>query len=81
MFGTSQPRGPACSNSRPQPGAKTFGGLEGGGGGGGSSCQLPGSLKGGSVGTPIYIPQKDDVLIILNIHKWGKTFFPKKFAH
>ena len=27
-----QPRGAACSNSRPQPGAKIFGGLEGGGG-------------------------------------------------
>ena len=26
------PRGAACSNSRPQPGAKTFRGLEGGGG-------------------------------------------------
>ena len=27
-------RGAACSNSRPRPGAKTFGGLEGGGEGG-----------------------------------------------
>ena len=34
---------------------------------------------GGSVGTPTYIPQNDlhDALIILNIHKWGKTFFQK----
>ena len=36
---------------------------------------------GGSVGTPIYIPQNDphDALIILNIHKCGKDFFKKKY--
>ena len=45
--GCSLSRGAACSNSRPQPGAKTFGGLEGGGGVGGSSGQPPGSLEGG----------------------------------
>ena len=34
---------------------------------------------GGSVGTPTYIPQNDphDTLIILNMHKWGKTNFKK----
>ena len=43
-------RGAACSNSRPQPGAKTVGGLEGGGGGvGWSAAGVP---RGGSVGTP-----------------------------
>ena len=33
--------------------------------------------QGGSVGTPIYLPQNDphDALIILNIHNWGKNFF------
>ena len=78
-------RGAACSNPRPQPGAKTFGGLEGGGGGrwvGQSAAGVPGG-GGGSVGTPTYIPQNDphDALIILNIHKWGKKNFQKKFAH
>ena len=76
------PRGAACSNSRPQPGAKTFGGLEGGSGGGGgrwvgrSAAGIP---RGGSVGTPTYIPQHDphETLIILNIHKWVKFFSPK----
>ena len=74
--------GRACSNSRPQPDAKTFGGLEEGGGRwvGRSAAGVP---RGGSVGTPKYIPQKDphDALIILNIHKWGKKNFQKKFAH
>ena len=45
----------ACSNSRPQPGAKTFGCLEGGGaerGVGGSAGQPPGSLEGGQ-----WVPQ------------------------
>ena len=51
------PRGAACSNSRPRPGAKTFGGLEGGegrgeGGVGGSAGQPPGSLEGGQ-----WVPQ------------------------
>ena len=41
------PRGAACSNSRPQLGAKTFRGLGGGGGGVvGSAGQPPGSLEG-----------------------------------
>ena len=49
------PRGAACSNSRP--GAKTFGGLEGGGaeggrGVGGSAGQPPGSLEEGQ-----WVPQ------------------------
>ena len=35
--------------------------------------------RGGSVGTPTYIPQH--TLIILKIHKWGKKLFQKKFAH
>ena len=41
-----------------------------------------GAPRGGSVGTPTYIPQNDphDALIILNIHKWGKNFFQKKFS-
>ena len=47
----SKARGAACSNSRPQPGAKTFGGLEGGGGVGGSAGQPSGSL-GGVSGQP-----------------------------
>ena len=36
-------------------------------------------LRGGSVGTPTYIPQNDphDALITLNIHKWGKKIFRK----
>ena len=36
--------------------------------------------RGGSVGTPTYIPQNDphDALIILNIHKWGTKDFQKK---
>ena len=74
--GDRLPRGAACSNSRPQPGAKTFGGLEGGWGWVGWSAGVP---RGGSVGTPTYIPQHDphDKLIILNIHKWGKNFFQK----
>ena len=64
-------RGAACSNSRPQPSAKTFGGLEGRWVGR-SAAGLPGG-GGGSVGTPTYIPQNDphDALIILNIHNWG----------
>ena len=35
------------------------------------------------MGTPTYKPQNDphDVLIILNIQKWGKKNFQKKFAH
>ena len=50
----STTRGAACSNSRPQPGAKTFGGLEGVGEGwvGGSAGQPQGSLEGGQ-----WVPQ------------------------
>ena len=70
--------------------APVLGAVGGGGGGGGppltlgvggSGGQPPGS-PGGSVGTPTYIPQNDphDTLIILNMHKWGKTF-SKKFPH
>ena len=72
--------GAACSNSRPQLGAKTFGGLGGGGGGRWVGRSAAGVPRGGSVGTPTYIPQNDpyDALIILNIHKWGKRFFQKK---
>ena len=31
--------------------------------------------------TPTYIPQNEphDTLIILNMHKWGKKFFKKKW--
>ena len=68
------PRGAACSDIEPQPGVKTFAGLEREGGGG-SAGQLPGPQGGGgSVGTPTYRPQNDphDVLIILKIHDWGK---------
>ena len=78
------PRGAACSNSRTQPGAKTFGGLEmgrrGGRGVGRSAAKVP---KGGSVGTPTNIPQNDphDALIIWNMHNWGKRIFEKKVAH
>ena len=38
-----------------------------------------GQPGGGSVGTPIYIPQNDphDTLIIFNTHKWGKKFLKK----
>ena len=70
-------RGAACLNSRPQPGAKTFGGLEGGGVGG-LAGQPPGSPGAGSVGTATYPPQNDphDALIILNIHNWGKKNCP-----
>ena len=34
------------------------------------------------MGTPTYIPQNypDDALIILNIHKWSKCVFKKKFV-
>ena len=37
----------------------------------------------GSVGTPKYISQNDphDVLVILNIHKWGNKNLLNKFAH
>ena len=54
-------------------------GVGGGGGLGGSAGQPPGSLEGGSVGDPTYIPQHDphDTLISLNIHKWVKFFFRK----
>ena len=40
------------------------------------SRQVP---RGGSVGTPTYIPQNDrhDALIILNIDQWGKKNFGK----
>ena len=83
------PRGAACSNSIPQPGAKTFGGMEGGGGGRGGGGRWVGRSaagvpRGGSVGTPQHtLPQNDphDALIILNIHKWGTKTFQKKFAH
>ena len=44
--------GGGCSNSRPQSGVKTFGGLEGGGGVGESAGQLLGSLEGGQ-----WVPQ------------------------
>ena len=44
--------GAASSNSRPQPGAKTFGGLEGGGGVGGPAGQPPGCLERGQ-----WVPQ------------------------
>ena len=76
--------GAAGSNSRPQPGAKTFGGLEGGGGGGvsGSAAGVPGG--GGGQWVPQHtLPQNDphDALIIWNIHNWGKKSFQKKFAH
>ena len=39
--------------------------------------------RGGSLGTPTYIPQNEphDALIILNIHNWSKKKFQKKFAH
>ena len=50
---------------------------------GGSGGQPPGSRGGGGgVDTPTYIPQNDprDTLIILNMHKWGKTIFTKNFA-
>ena len=45
--------------------------------------QPPGSRGGGGglVRRPTYIPQNYDTLIILNMHKWGKFFFTKKFAH
>ena len=35
--------------------------------------------QGGSVGTPTYIPQNGDALIIWNIHNWGKKIFGKIF--
>ena len=71
-------RGAACSNFTPQPGAKTFAGLEGGGRWVGRSAA--GVPRRGSVGIPTYIPQNDphDALIILNIHKKGKKIFHKK---
>ena len=83
---TEGARGAACSNSRPQPGAKTFGGLEGGGGGGGvggSAGQPPGSVEGGQWVPQHTLPQHDphDALIIWNIHKWDKKNFQKKIAH
>ena len=77
-------RGAACSNSRPHSGAKTFGGLEGGGGWRRwVSRSAAGVPRGGSVGTPTYIPQHDphDTLMMLNTQKWGKQFFRKNFAH
>ena len=35
------------------------------------------------MGTQHTLPQNDphDALIILKIHKWGRKFFQKKFAH
>ena len=71
-------KGTACSNSRPQPGAKKFGGLEEVGGSGGLASQPPGPHGGGG-GTPTHIPQNDphDALIILDIHNWGKKLFRK----
>ena len=75
-------------------GCATVLGVEGGGpppwltqtlGVSGSGGQPLGSLGGGggSVGTPKNIPQNDPhvTLIILNMHKWGKIFFTKNFAH
>ena len=55
-MGKAKARGVAYSNSTPKPGAKTFGGLEGGGGRGGggvggSAGQPPGS-PGGVGGYP-----------------------------
>ena len=44
------PKGAACSNSRPQPGAKTLEGLEGGGGGRWVGRSAAGVPRGGSVG-------------------------------
>ena len=84
LFTISHPREAACSSSRPQPGAKTFGGLDGGGRVGGSASKPLGSpwRGGGAVGTPTYIPQNDthDALIILNIRKWGEKNFQKKIC-
>ena len=61
---------------------KNFGVWRAGGGWwvGRSAARVP---RGGSVGTPTYIPQNDphDALIILNIQKWGKKNFQEKFAH
>ena len=45
-------RGVACSNSRPQPGVKTFGGLEGGGGGRWVGRSAAGVPRGGVSGYP-----------------------------
>ena len=58
-------------------------GGEGGGGGRWVGRSATGVPRGGSVGTPTYIPQNDphDALVILNIHKRGKTNFQEKFAH
>ena len=52
----------------------------GGGGGRWVGRSATGVPRGGSVGTPTYIPQNDPhgALIILNIHKWGKKKFRKK---
>ena len=38
--------------------------------------------RGGSVGTPTYVPQNDphDALIILNIHNWGKQNFSENIC-
>ena len=71
----SDARGATCSNSRPQPGAKTFGGL-GGRWVGRSAAGVP---RGGSVGTPKYKPQNDphEALINFNIHNGVKIFFRK----
>ena len=57
--------------------------VDGGGRGRWVSRSTTGVPRGGSLGTPTYIPQNDphDALIILNIHKWGENFFQKKFAH
>ena len=68
-------RGAAFSNSRPQPGAKTFGGLEGEGGGrvGWSGAGLP--RRGRWVPQHTYL--KMIPLIIWSIHNWGKKFSEK----
>ena len=75
---SARTRGAAYSNSRPQPGVKTFWGVEGGGVRwvGRSAAGVP---RGGLVGTPTYTPQNDphDSLMVLNIHKRGKKIFRK----
>ena len=76
----AHPRGAACSNPDPNWVRKPSGVWRGGGGVGASSGQAPDS-RGGSVGTPTYIPQHGthDTLIICSIHSWGKKIFRKKF--
>ena len=76
--------GEVCQRTSHSPRLRVWWGGGGGGGGvGGSAGQPPGSVEGGQWVPQHTLPQNDphDALISLNIHKWGKQNFQKKFAN